>query len=122
MLNNSGSDSRNGSVNRMRPPRLRSHHTVSRRLAEERSAPTEMGFSTEPLPLTTQTAEHWPTFEEILTRLHQEGIYIHAEQLAEFFLTHGLPVHLQYVPAHLQEKARAINENYQGDMARLEEF
>ena len=64
---------------------------------------------------------HWPTFAEILYRLHQEGLYIRADQLAEFMLVHGLPVDLQYVPLHLQQKARALNANYQGDMARLSE-
>lgn len=66
-----------------------------------------------------RSTDSWPTFWEILQRLHQEGILIHAEQLAEFFLRHGLPVDLRYVPAHLQQKARLLNANYQGDMARL---
>jgi hypothetical protein len=65
-----------------------------------------------------QSQPHWHSFEEILRRLHQEGIYIHADQLAEFFLAHGLPVDLRYVPAHLQQKAKLVNENYQGDMAQ----
>ncbi len=64
---------------------------------------------------------HWPTFAEILYRLHKEGLYIRANQLAEFMLVHGLPVDLQYVPPHLQKKARNLNANYQGDMARLSE-
>ncbi|MGP1386163.1 MAG: hypothetical protein ACTS2F_21570 [Thainema sp.] len=59
----------------------------------------------------------WPTFTNILQRLHDEGIYIHHEQLAEFLLYHGLPVDLRYVPPHLQAKAQQINQNYQGDMA-----
>lgn len=61
----------------------------------------------------------WPTFEEILDRLHKEGIYIHSEQLAEFLIFHGLPVDLQYVPVHLQQRATFINQHYQGDMAKL---
>lgn len=72
-----------------------------------------------PLPSSLQTEEHWPTFEEMLQHLHTQRIYIHAEQLAEFLLAHGLPVHLRYVPAHLQLKALAINKNYQGDMVRV---
>lgn len=60
----------------------------------------------------------WPTFADILRRLHQERIYLHPHQLAEFMVRHGLPVDLCYVPAHLQQKAKQINENYQGDMAR----
>lgn len=60
----------------------------------------------------------WPTFADILRRLHQERIYLHPHQLAEFMLRHGLPVDLCYVPAHLQHKAKQINDNYQGDMAR----
>jgi hypothetical protein len=112
----------------MRSPRLRGHRSGSRCLPDEkRSALTDTDSSIETSSETSsstkpQFLENWPTFEEILHRLHQEGIYIHSEQLAEFLLTHGLPVHLQYVPSHLQEKARVINENYQGDMARLEEF
>ena len=71
----------------------------------------------------SQSNEQWSTFENILERLHQSGIYIHPDQLAEFFLAHGLPVHLRYVPPHLQDKAARINENYLGDMAQLvEEF
>ncbi|MBW4522851.1 MAG: hypothetical protein KME16_24705 [Scytolyngbya sp. HA4215-MV1] len=62
----------------------------------------------------------WHSFEAILQRLHQEGIYLHPDQLASFFLMHGLPVDLRYVPAHLQLRARSINENYQGNMARME--
>jgi hypothetical protein len=65
--------------------------------------------------------EHWPTFKDILYQLHQGGIYLHPHQLAEFLLRHGLPVNLEYVPPHLKQKAIAINNNYQGDMARLEE-
>lgn len=64
-------------------------------------------------------AQRWPTFEDILQRLHTAGIYIHSEQLAEFLLDHGLPVHLRYVPPHLRLKAIQVNENYQGDMACL---
>lgn len=63
--------------------------------------------------------QRWPTFEELLQRLHTQGIYIHSEQLAEFLLEHGLPVHLRYVPPHLRLKAIQVNENYQGDMACL---
>jgi len=63
----------------------------------------------------------WHTFEGMLGRLHQEGIYIDSDQLAEFLLSHGLPVYLRYVPAHLQQKAIAINQNYRGDMAKLAE-
>ncbi|MGQ9870656.1 hypothetical protein [Leptodesmis sp.] len=65
--------------------------------------------------------DHWPTFEDMLYQLHQNGIYLHPHQLAEFLLRHGLPVDLEYVPPHLKQKAIAINSNYQGDMARLEE-
>lgn len=67
----------------------------------------------------SQTEVHWPTFEEILQRLHAQGIYIHSEQLAEFLLAHGLPVHLRYVPAHLRLKAIEVNKNYQGDMVQV---
>ncbi len=67
----------------------------------------------------TKTDAAWPTFEDMLHRLHAEGIYLHPDQLAEFLLCHGLPVHLRYVPKHLQQKARQINQHYQGDMARL---
>lgn len=63
-------------------------------------------------------SDDWPTFTDILKRLHDEGIYIHPEQLAEFLLYHGLPVDLKYVPTHLHTKAQQINQNYQGDMAR----
>lgn len=66
-----------------------------------------------------QTTQCWFTFEEILQRLHKQGIYIHSEQLAEFILGHGLPVHLRYVPAYLRSKAIEVNQNYQGDMVRL---
>lgn len=72
-------------------------------------------------PNSIQTQPAWQTFEGILRRLHQEGIYIDAEQLAEFLLSHGLPVHLRYVPDRLKQKAIAINQNYQGDMAQLVE-
>ena len=72
-----------------------------------------------PLSSNLQTEERWPTFEEILQRLHTQGIFIHPEQLAEFLLAHGLPVHLRYVPTRLQLKALAINQNYQGDMVSL---
>jgi hypothetical protein len=68
-----------------------------------------------------QDNERWPTFEDILQRLHAEGIFIHPEQLAEFLLAHGLPVHLRYVPAHLRHKAIEVNKNYQGDMVRVVE-
>lgn len=64
----------------------------------------------------SQTGERWPTFEEILQNLHAQGIYIHSEQLAEFLLAHGLPVHPRYVPSHLRPKALKVNQNYQGDM------
>jgi hypothetical protein len=63
--------------------------------------------------------ERWPTFEEILANLHTQGIFIHSEQLAEFLLAHGLPVHLRYVPRHLRSKAVEVNQNYQGDMVRV---
>jgi hypothetical protein len=72
-----------------------------------------------PLSSQRQTDKRWPTFEEMLQRLHRQGIYIHCEQLAEFLLAHGLPVHLRYVPAHLRPKAIQINQSYQGDMAHL---
>ena len=62
--------------------------------------------------------ERWHSFDEILIRLHREGIYIHAEQLAEFLVFHGLPVDLQYVPSHLQQRAKQINQHYQGDLAK----
>lgn len=67
-------------------------------------------------------ADRWPTFEEILDRLHEEGIYIHSEQLAEFLLFHGLPVDLEYVPACLRQRAIFINQHYQGDMAKSAEI
>lgn len=66
-----------------------------------------------------QQNEQWPTFEELLQRLHREGIYIHAEQLVEYLLAQGLPVHLRYVPKHLRTKAIEVNQNYRGDMVRL---
>jgi hypothetical protein len=64
----------------------------------------------------------WSSFEEILERLHQGGIYIHSEQLAAFLLMHGLPVDLCYVDDRLRPQAEQINRHYQGDMARLEEL
>jgi hypothetical protein len=67
----------------------------------------------------SQTDERWPTFEEILQGLHKQGIYVHSEQLAEFMLAHGLPVHLRYVPSHLRHKALEVNQNYQGDMVQV---
>ncbi|MBD2462005.1 hypothetical protein H6G89_13200 [Oscillatoria sp. FACHB-1407] len=67
------------------------------------------------------SADGWTSFEQMLQRLHNEGIYIHADQLAEFLLFHGLPVHLRYVPVHLRQKAERINQNYRGDMAQLVE-
>jgi hypothetical protein len=66
--------------------------------------------------------KRWQTFEEILLRLHQEGLYLHPHQLAEFLVWHGLPVELRYVPQALQQKATQINENYLGDMVRVEAF
>lgn len=77
--------------------------------------------STDNLDKGSITEPHWSTFGEILYNLHSEGIYIHADQLAEFMIIHGLPVDLQYVPKHLQEKALTLNANYQGDMTRLNE-
>lgn len=68
-----------------------------------------------------QQCTYWHSFEEILHRLHQEGIYLRADQLAAFFVAHGLPVDPHYVPLDLRSKAARINANYQGDMARLEE-
>lgn len=61
----------------------------------------------------------WSTFEDMLSRLHAEGVYVHADQLAEFLLRHGLPVHLRHVPAPLIPRAQQINSHYQGDMAQL---
>jgi hypothetical protein len=76
------------------------------------------------LPLSTlknqQQCIGWHSFEDVLQRLHEEGIYLRADQLAEFFVMHGLPVDLHYVPLHLKSRAARINANYQGDMARLE--
>jgi hypothetical protein len=66
--------------------------------------------------------KRWPTFAELVIRLHQEGILIHPDQLAEFLLRHGLPVDLCYVPDRLKPKAKIINSQYQGDMARLEDM
>lgn len=62
----------------------------------------------------------WHSFEDILSKLHSEGIYLHAEQLATFFIYHGLPVNLRYVPEALRARAVQINTHYQGDMARIE--
>lgn len=62
----------------------------------------------------------WKTFSEILQGLHGDRIYLHPDQLAEFFVAHGLPVDLCYVPSHLKQKAQRINANYQGNMAQLE--
>lgn len=73
------------------------------------------------LPDRTASPDRWHTFAEILQRLHREQIYIHPDQLAAFFLFHGLPVDLKYVPQHLHAKAKRINANYQGDLAQLEE-
>ncbi len=67
----------------------------------------------------SKSNSHWSTLGEILYRLHQEGIYIRVDQLVEFMLLHGLPVDLQYVPKRLQEKAKAMNANYQGDLAQV---
>lgn len=63
----------------------------------------------------------WRTFPQIVQRLHREGIYIRPEQLAEFFLAHGLPVDLQYVPSDLRARAAQINQHYRGEMARFNE-
>jgi hypothetical protein len=71
----------------------------------------------------TESVSHattWHTFPQILHRLHQERIFIHPEQLAEFMVMHGLPVDLEYVPNHLKQKADQINTHYQGDLAQLE--
>ena len=68
------------------------------------------------------TNDGWHSFTDVLDRLHAEGVYIRADQLAEFFLRHGLPVSLDYVPVHLKSIALKINQHYQGDMARLEGF
>lgn len=67
----------------------------------------------------SQSDDRWPTFEDLLQCLHAQGIYVHSEQLAEFLLAHGLPVHLRYVPAHLRLKAIEVNKNYQGDMVKV---
>lgn len=67
----------------------------------------------------SQTDDCWPTFEEMLQSLHSQGIYVHPEQLAEFLLAHGLPVHLRYVPGHLRRKALEVNQNYQGDLVQV---
>lgn len=69
----------------------------------------------------TQMEDRWFTFAEILRRLHREGIYVHPHQLAEFFVRHGLPVDLHYVPEDLKSKAKRVNLHYQGDTARLEQ-
>ena len=66
--------------------------------------------------------EPWSSFEEILERLHRDGVYLHAEQLATFLLMHGLPVDLCYVSDRLRPKAELINRHYQGNMARLEDL
>ena len=75
-----------------------------------------------PMPSTPESNQPipWHTFSDILKRLHQEGIYIHSHQLAAFFVYHGLPVDLHYVPDHLQQRAASINTHYQGDLAKLE--
>ncbi len=62
---------------------------------------------------------HMSTLSEILYRLHLEGIYIRLDQLVEFMLLHGLPVDLEFVPERLQEKAKAMNTNYQGERAQV---
>jgi hypothetical protein len=64
--------------------------------------------------------DRWYSFEEILDRLHAEGIYLHPEQLAEFLVLHGLPVDLCHVSDRLRPKAERINRHYLGDMAQLE--
>lgn len=71
---------------------------------------------------TSEDSTRWHTFAELVVRLHQEGIYIHPHQLAEFLLWHGLPVDLCYVPNRLKQKAKDVNTQYQGDMARLEDM
>ncbi|EKQ68113.1 hypothetical protein OsccyDRAFT_2628 [Leptolyngbyaceae cyanobacterium JSC-12] len=76
----------------------------------------------EQCPGDSAESRRWHTFEDILRRLHQEGLYLHPHQLATFFVWHGLPVDLQYVPPCLQQRAAQINDNYLGDMARLEAF
>ncbi len=73
-----------------------------------------------PPPDARPDATNWPTFERILYGLHAEGIWVTPQQLAMFYLYHGLPVDLRYVPPHLHARATRINDNYQGDMARLE--
>jgi hypothetical protein len=73
-------------------------------------------------PMPSLQEQPWSSFEEILERLHQAGIYLHSEQLAAFLLMHGLPVDLCYVGDRLRPKAEHINRHYQGDMARLEEL
>jgi len=72
--------------------------------------------------IVTDSGDRWHTFTEILSRLHSEGIYIHSDHLAEFFLRHQLPVSLYHVPEHLKPLAERVNANYQGDMARLEDI
>ena len=69
-----------------------------------------------------QSTENWHTFSDVLDQLHAEGIYIHPDQLAEFFIRHHLPVSLRHVPAHLKPIATKINANYHGDIARLEDL
>ncbi len=65
--------------------------------------------------------QHWYGFSNMLKRLHDEGVYLHPEQLAEFLVAHGLPVDPRYAPERLQQKARLINAHYGGDMAALDE-
>ena len=67
----------------------------------------------------SKSNSHWSTLSEILYRLHLEAIYIRVDQLVEFMLLHRLPVDLEYVPKRLQEKAKAMNTNYQGDLAQV---
>lgn len=67
----------------------------------------------------SKSNSQWSTLGAILYRLHLEGIYIRIDQLAEFMLLHGLPVDLEYVPKRLQEKAKVMNANYQGDLAQV---
>lgn len=53
--------------------------------------------------------QSWRTFPQILQQLHREGIDVHPDQSGEFFLAHGLPVDLQYVPPHLGAKVTQIH-------------
>ena len=71
--------------------------------------------------LNPSSRQSWYGFSQMLQRLHAEGVYLHPDQLAEFLLAHGLPVDLDYVPAHLREKALLINTHYRGDMAAVDE-